>query len=160
MKIKNWSKCRARAPPAIQALWLFVLFALKLNAFCTMRRCQCEDRRGPSRHRVKDPVHQGRSTARKRANRGSSTTWWTSGWLSKYVFYIGYGGPPDPLRTPLAGPGIDPPEGNEVPRPSRTVPGTTQNRRTPNTNIKTPPENTSTRCGQRKELNYTRKNHQ
>ncbi len=54
---------------------------------------------------------------------------------------IGLKGPPTPSDPPLHGPGIDPPKAwNEVPRPSRTIPGSTQTRRTTNINTKTPPD--------------------
>jgi hypothetical protein len=55
-------------------------------------------------------------------------------------FFITCGGPLDPLRNPSRARNRPPGAGNEVSRPSGTIPGSTQSRTTTNTNTKIPPD--------------------
>ncbi len=62
-----------------------------------------------------------------------------NGYKNIYVF-TKFWGPPDPLRTSSPAQNRHPGAGNEVSRPSQTISGPTQNRRTTNKNAKTLPD--------------------
>ena len=68
-------------------------------------------------------------------------------WTAKtQIYFYRFGGPPDPLRTPLPGPGIDPQgPGTRSPSHPEHVPGT-RNRRATNKNTKTPPDVQNANC--------------